>query len=262
MSRLTLKTEMERERTIIGALFLLQLILWLGFLVHRSPRFPGSFAGGVLAVSGALLVIVPLVFYSAVKRIEFFKRIVIGRFSLSTLLSWHVYTSVAGAILAILHTGHRFESNLGIWLTAMMLLTVLVGFIGRYFLRYEMLELREKQDLLFHLATEYNQIVGDIAGQPDTEIAYAASHGSVRHALNSFLGTDFFIAGTNKEQARRVVRLAESIADLEYAIKTHELLKRRTKHWLWAHIATSAAFYLLLALHVWSGIYYGLRWFG
>ena len=85
----------------MGSLFLLQLVLWLGFLVHRSPRFPGSVAGGILAVSGALLMVVPPILYSAAKRTEFFKRIITRRISLGTLLSWHVYTSVAGSILAV-----------------------------------------------------------------------------------------------------------------------------------------------------------------
>ena len=59
----------------------------------------------------------------------------------------------------------------------------------------------------------------------------------------------------------RTVRLAESIADLEYAIKSHELLKRRFEVWLRLHIAASVLFYMLLVLHVWAGIYFGLRWF-
>ena len=253
---------MERERTIIGSLLALQLVLWLGFLVHRSPRFPGSPAGGVLGVSAALLMILPPLLYSAVKRIEFFKQLITGRISLGTLLTWHVYTSIVGSILAILHTGHRFESNLGIWLTAMMMLTVFSGFVGRYFLKYEMLELREKQDLLNKLATEYNEIVGEMSRQPNVEVAYAASHGFMRRALNSFVGTDIFLGQEKNAASYRAVRLTESIADIEYAIKSHELLKRRASRWLKAHIATSCAFYLLLVFHIWSGIYFGLRWFG
>lgn len=252
---------MERERTIIGSLFLLQLILWLGFLVHRSPRFPGSLAGGVLAVSGALLMIVPPVLYSAAKRTEFFKRIITRWISLGTLLTWHVYTSIVGSILAILHTGHRFESNLGIWLTTMMMLTVLSGFVGRYFLRYETLELGEKRDLLNELATEYNQIVGEMSRQPNARIASVVSRGGVGRAMNSFFGADVFLKRENDALPRRAVRLAESIADIEYAIKTHELLKRRTAIWLKVHITTSCAFYFLLVLHVWAAIYFGLRWF-
>jgi hypothetical protein len=252
---------MERERTIMGSLLLLQLVLWLGFLVHRSPRFPGSVAGGILAVSGALLMVVPPILYSAAKRTEFFKKIITRRISLGSLLSWHVYTSIVGSIMAILHTGHRFESNLGVTLTAMMLLTVFSGFVGRYFLRYETLELGEKRDLLNRLATEYNQLVGEMSRQPNAEIAYAASRGFVRRAVNSLLGADALFGQEKNALGGRAVRLAESIADVEYAIKTHELLKRRAARWLKAHIATSFAFYLLLVLHVWSAIYFGLRWF-
>jgi hypothetical protein len=251
---------MERERTIIGSLLLLQLILWLGFLVHRSPRFPGSLPGGILAVSGAFLMIAPPILYSAAKRTRFIKTIVTKRISLGTLLSWHVYTSIFGSILAVLHTGHRFESNLGIWLTAMMLLTVLSGFVGRYFLRYETLELGEKRDLLNRLATEYNQIVGEISRRPD-RFAYAASHGFLRRAVISFIGADAVFRDEKNELMRRAVRLAESIADLEYAVKTHELLKRRAARWLRAHIATSCAFYVLLVLHASAAVYFGLRWF-
>jgi len=251
---------MKKERTIIGALFILQLILWLGFLVHRAPGFPGSLTGGLLGVAGALLMIVPPLIYSATKRIAFVKRIISKRISLGTLLNWHVYTSIVGAILAILHTGHRFESNLGIWLTVMMMLTVLSGFIGRYFLCFSSGELHEKKDLLNLLATEYNQLVGKMVQQPNEEVIYAASHDTVSHAVNSLVGTETLAADVKAPLSIRALRLAESIADLEYAIKTFDLLKRRTARWLKVHIATSCAFYVLLILHIWSAIYFGLKY--
>ena len=252
---------MKNERTIIGALLVLQLVLWLGFLVHQAPRFAGSLAGGVLGVSGALLLLVPPLLYSAVKRIERLKQSVTKRVSLGTLLTWHVYTGILGAILAILHTGHRFESNLGIWLVALMMLTVFSGFVGRYYLGFASMELREKQDLLTRLATEYNQLVGTLARQPNAEVAYAASHNLAAHAFNSFVGTEPARADLTGPLSVWAVRLAESIADLEYAIETHEVLKKNTTRWLYAHIATSCAFYLLLVVHIWSSIYFGLRWF-
>ena len=252
---------MKNERTIIGGLLVLQIILWLGFVVHRSPRFPGSLTGGILGVSAALLMILPPLVYSAAKRIDFFKNWITKRISLGTMLNWHVYTSIVGSILAILHTGHRFESNLGIWLTAMMMLTVFSGFVGRYFLSYSSKELREKQDTLNLMATQYNQIVGEMGRKPNAEVTYMASHNVVRRALNSFIGMETALVGENAPLSIRAVRLAESIADIEYSIKTHELLKRRTARWLIAHIVTSCAFYLLLIIHVWSGIYYGIRWF-
>lgn len=251
---------MKQERTIIGSMLILQLILWLGFLVHRSPRFAGSLTGGILAITAALLMIVPPLLYAATKRIPSFKERITNRISMGALLNWHVYTSIVGAILAILHTGHRFESNLGIWLTAMMMLTVLSGFVGRYFISYSSKEIKEKQNELNLLATQYNQLINEIGKQPTLEATYIVSNNFISRAFNSFIG----IQGVDTDQksllSQRAMRLAESISDLEYAIKTHDLLKRRTARWLKIHIITSCSFYILLILHIWSAIYFGLRY--
>ena len=52
----------ERERLVVSGLVVLLLLLWLGFLVHRDTRFAGSLWGGVLSVSGAVLMLVPLAY--------------------------------------------------------------------------------------------------------------------------------------------------------------------------------------------------------
>ena len=49
------------------------------------------------------------------------------------------------------------------------------------------------------------------------------------------------------------------MADLEYSIRTHELLKRWFSGTLTIHIVASVAFYALLTAHIASGIYFGLR---
>lgn len=59
----------------------------------------------------------------------------------------------------------------------------------------------------------------------------------------------------------RVVRLTESIADLEYAIASNETFKRGFGLWLKFHIVISFVLYGLLGLHVWAAIHFGLRWF-
>ena len=251
---------MRRERVIVGGLLLLLLILWLGFLIHRSPRFAGSLAGGVLAITGALLMLVFPLAYAAAKRIPPIKKVLTRRISISTWLSWHLYTGIIGSILAIIHTGHRFESNLGIVLTAMMLLTVLSGYVGRHFLSYVTLELHEKQVLLNQLATIYNQTVAELAGQPDANVSAAASRGFLTQMFSGFIVPEPAAKQGVRPLSYRAIHLAESIADLEYAIKTHELFKRRSAIWLKMHIATSGAFYVLLLLHVWAEVYFGLRW--
>jgi hypothetical protein len=252
---------LELERTAITGLVLLLLVLWLGFAVHRSPRFPGSLWGGVFAVSAALMMTLFPLAYAAVKRVPALKKAATRRVTMRALLTWHVWTGAVGSILAILHTGHRFESNLGIALTAMMLLSLLSGYVARYFLGYVSMELREKQDLLNRLATHYNLTAGEASRRPDFEAAVAAPRGIFSRVVGGIPAPADVTAEGAATLPHRAVRLAESIADLEYAIKTHELFKRRSAYWLKIHVAASCAFYLLLVLHVWAAIYFGLRWF-
>jgi hypothetical protein len=42
----------------------------------------------------------------------------------------------------------------------------------------------------------------------------------------------------------------------------HEFFKRWFSRSLNLHIFLSVILYMLLALHIWNGIYYGLRWLG
>lgn len=250
---------MKQEQTTIGALLVLQLVLWLGFFVHRSPRFPGSATGVTLGVIAAVLMVVPSLLYSTVKRRPSVRTWMAKYMKVGALLKWHVYTAITGSIFAMLHTGHRFGSTLGIWLTAMMLLTVFSGFVGRYFLAFSSQELKEKQDMLNLLSYEYNQLVNRVTEQPEETLKYVSTHRFFRRAFNKFSGATVPLTSQEKVPLSiRALQLAESIADLEYAIKTHELAKRRTRNWLWAHIVTSIIFYFLLLLHIWAGLYYSL----
>ena len=71
------------------------------------------------------------------------------------------------------------------------------------------------------------------------------------------LGFDFSSRGG---PAGDVTRLAESVADLEYAVRTHEFFKRWFSRALKLHIVLSLLLYVLLGLHIWAGIHFGLRW--
>ena len=137
----------NRERFIVSSIFAVLVFAWLGFLLHVSPRFAGSGLGAVFGISGAVLMLVPLV-YVFVKRIPFFKERVTKYVSLQTWLSIHIYTGIVGALLAIIHTGHKYASPLGIALTATMLLVVVTGFVLRYLTPFVNLDLKDKLLLL------------------------------------------------------------------------------------------------------------------
>jgi hypothetical protein len=226
----------ERERTVVTGLLVLQVLLWLGFAVHRSPRFPGSLSGTALGVAGAALMVLPSFAYLASKRVPALKRWVTPRVPLPKLVAWHVYGGILGSVLAILHTGHRFQSTLGIALTGIMLVSVFSGYGGRHFLRQVSLDLREKQALLAELVTAYNETARHLSAGANTPASETMTLGY------------------------RATELAGSIADLEYTIKAHELLKRRYSTWIALHIGSSVAFYILLGLHIWASVYFGLRW--
>ena len=106
----------NRERLIVVSTFIVLVFAWLGFLLHVSPRFAGSGLGAVFGISGAVLMLVPLVYVFA-KRIPFFKERLTKHISLQTWLSIHIYTGIVGALLAIIHPGHKYHSPIGIALT-------------------------------------------------------------------------------------------------------------------------------------------------
>lgn len=250
----------ERERIVATGLVVLMLLTWLGFAVHRSPDFAGSAWGGVLAVSGSSLMLVPLV-YLIIKRVPFLKRFVTRRVSMRTLLTWHIYAGVLGPILVLLHTGHKFNSHLGITLTGMTLVVVVSGFVGRYLMSFIAEELREKRETLAGLQAQYQQVSQELHDSP-VAAGQIDALGRFRMRL-----TAWAFAGETPNSAiampagLRALKLADAIADVEYAIRSHETFKRAFGIWLKFHIVISMSLYALLALHVWSAIWFGLRWF-
>lgn len=253
----------EQERVLATGLVSLLLILWLGFLVHQSPRFAGSFWGGMLAVSGTTLMLVPLA-YLCIKRIKRLKQFVTRFVSMRTLLAWHIYAGILGPILVLLHTGHKFESPLGIALTAMTLIVVLSGFVGRYLMQQFSQEIREKKTLLAELTGVYDRAETEILHQPQKGATLRPFAGFFsRMTARIFLQEeqDSRSSDTAGPSASQLVRLAESIADVEYAIATHEQFKSWFGKWLKIHIGISFLLYALLTLHIYFAIYFGLRWF-
>ena len=244
----------DRERVVVSGVLSILLLGWLGFLVHRSPRFPGSGVGAVFGIAGAALMLVPLA-YPIAKRIPFLHARITRRVSMQSLLTLHVYAGIFGPLLALIHTGHKYDSLLGIALTAMMLLVVVSGFAVRYLLTYVNQEIQDKLVLLQTARGDLDSAWGVLEHSP-AEMRALPKAPVLTAGLTS-LGIELPVGGP----AGEVIRTAEGVADLEYAVSTHELFKRWFGRSLKLHIVLSVVFYVLLALHVWSGIYFGLRWF-
>ena len=243
----------NRERFIVSSIFALLVFGWLGFLLHVSPRFAGSGLGAVFGIAGAVLMLVPLI-YVFVKRIPFLKEHVARYISLQTWLSIHIYTGIVGALLALIHTGHKYNSPLGIALTATMLLVVVTGFVLRYLTPFVNLDMKDKLLLLQTARGDLDSAWGVL------EKSVAERKGLPKAPWLTAGLASLGLSFAAHNPAGQVTTLAESVADLEYSIRTHELLKRWFARALTAHIVLSLAMYALLAAHVASGIYFGLRW--
>lgn len=244
----------ETERLTVGALVSVLALLAPGFLLHEAPRFPGSLAGSLLGIAGATLFVL-LLAYSLVKRSAWIRVRVTRHASLRRILSCHVYAGVVGALLGILHSGHTYQSPLGIALVVAMLTVVLSGFVGRYHLAQLGTDLRGQQSMLAALRTRYDLLAADAAGAAPRGDPAAASSGPGLRALALLA----YGAGTGVSGVH-VLRLVGAIADLEHAIRRREALKRALSRWTVLHVAAALAMYPLLALHIWNGVYFGLRW--
>ena len=224
----------EKQRLAVSSLVIAVALFVPGFLLHAAPRFPGSLAGGLLGIVAALLFVLLLI-YSLVKHIPWLRQ----RIALRATLTFHVYAGAVGAVLGILHTGHAYRSPLGILLVVAMLTVVLSGAVGRYYLARIGTDIRAQRQELGTLRAGYDLLGSGItAGRQGAAIAPAGS---------SRLGVT-------------VPALVAGIADLEDAVGQREALKCVLTRWVVLHIIAALVLYPMLALHIWSGIYYGLRW--
>ena len=225
----------EGEKVAVGGV-VSALVLFVPLsLFHVAPRFAGSLVGGLFGVAAAILFLLLLV-YTAVKRLPWVKARMTAVGSVSAILTFHVYAGAVGALLSIIHSGHRFESPIGIALIVLMLTVVTSGFVGHYYLAQVGVELRDQQSELQVLRDRYDDLALAAQGLKDQVVVDPS--------------------GIPLE------RLLGGMSDLEFQVGGRERLKTTFNHWILVHIASAIMMYALLILHIWSEIYYGLRWLG
>jgi hypothetical protein len=218
------------ERLVVGMLVAAVLLSAPAFLLHSSARFAGSpwgaVFGGLAALCMMVLLVYPLMKHSVSLRQRF------ARFdSMKGILRLHVFIGVIGVLLAIVHTGHKYQSSLGISLTVTMILVVLTGFVSGYYLPLVSTELADQQKQLTMLRQEYDRLG-----------MQAASAEGRSGSQVSLLG------------------LVEGIADLELAIGARSALRWSFSAWTVAHVLLSLLMYFLLTVHIAAEVYFGLRW--
>jgi hypothetical protein len=231
----------ERKRLIADAVLAGLLLLVPAFLIHSDGRFAGSLTGFAFGSCAAALMLLLLI-YPLAKYSKTANSVVTRLVSMRALLSFHIYAGVVAAFLAMLHTGHKYYSPLGLALMVSMLIVVVTGFVGRYYLPQAAAEIREQRSRLATLRSAYDR-TAVILSTTDTVASDAA-------------------AAVNASALPKVplLQLVDGISDLEYAIGSHEAVKKIFMQWIGFHIVAAIVMYALLAVHVAAEIYYGLRW--
>ena len=254
-----LRVTKERDGAIVGGLTFLLILLWLGFFVHRSPRFAGSAVGHSIGIVGATLMLVPLA-YVFIKRVPGIKRVVTQRVPMRTLLAWHIYAGVLGPVLVLIHTGHHFHSPLGIALTAMTIIVALSGYIGRYLMKSIGEDLRTKKALLSEAQQAFEGLRRQSSAASPQLLALPQPVGLLSRLRSVLFNEELQPPSAAMQLAHKSMRVAALQADLEYAVRTQAGIKKVFGKWLKVHIGISFLLYALLALHVWASIHFGLRW--
>src|SRR5690606_17565913 len=113
-------------------------------------------------------------------------------------------------------------------------------------------------ELLTRLEIDYRQAAGELSAVPERISVLQPFTGLFSQWIGSML---VWNESGGRSTPGRVIALATVMADVEYSIKMHATFEVALRWCLKLHLVLAFAVYLLLALHVWSGIHFGLRWF-
>jgi predicted ferric reductase len=232
----------------VGLLVAFLLLFPFGYLVHVSPRFPGSLAGGIIGIAALVLMLLTLP-YVAAKHIAWVDKALSRVVSKPTLLAIHIYAGVLAPILGLVHAAHKLESPVGLLLTVLLLMTVITGFIGRYLPQLGR-ALRGRRSELASLRAAFLE---EPAAPTQADTAAPPLSGWKRY---------LFVAGDASagQRPQDKAGIAAALADTEFAIRAEEATNTLFARWRFLHILLGCLIFALLALHVGAAIYYGLRW--
>ncbi len=118
-------------------------------------------------------------------------------------------------------------------------------------------DVRSKRKLLDKLYDEYDGLL-------TSSTALGTAHEQLNPAsrrIRSLVMARSSDVSPGAYRLANVVDVVSSIADVESAISGRESLKKWFTLWFRTHYTLVISMYLLLILHIWSAIHFGIRWF-
>lgn len=256
----------------LGAVIVITL-LYLG-LVMRLNQVPpaGDLLGHGLGIAGFLLMLATETLYSLRKRS---RRARWGR--MSSWLRFHIFTGLVGPYLVLLHTSWKFNGLAGV-VTALMIVVVLSGIVGRYIytavprtadgLVVEAAELEREiaaaeaglQEWLASRPQADQQWVQRLATLPD-----AAGGGLLLVLGRTFLEWEYRLARwrerrrmgvLEKAQARELDGLLRQRRSLHRQVASLAMARRMLATWHTVHIPIGMVLFTAAFVHIGAAVYY------
>lgn len=233
---------------------------------HGIPG-PGSFAGHTLGIVGFVLMLATETLYTMRKRLRAFNYGPTGIW-----LRIHVFTGIVGPYLVLLHTAGKFN-GLASWLTLVMLVVVLSGFVGRYIytatprdldgVEVEIVELQQQ----IADANAKLQEIGGTLGEVARFMIDAEAFGEgwyivlARPYLRWRQSQRVHAALAKVDHADRAeVERLETLLDEHYSLmlQIHALVATRQLLALWHmfHVPLGGVLFTLAFIHVFAALYY------
>lgn len=226
------------ERNINAWLAGFFVLLVLGMVYHRDPAFAGSALGHGIGIAGTVFIVMTLIY-------PFRKRVLKKKGKKNPLQS-HIAYGLIGPSLVVIHSAHKFTGIIGTLIFLVLLIVVISGIIGRFLYRKVNRSLREQKGDLKLLITRFGKRRNEIGDACEISDASTDTEGE----YSEYLETECALWADE----------AGAIADLEYTITFFDRLKRMFSYWIRVHYWLTAFLFALIAVHVTTTFYYGLRW--
>ena len=231
---------MMTEKNINGLLAVFFVVLTAGFLFHRSGTFAGSLTGHFIGIAGAIMMFMTLIYP--------FKKRVLGRRGRKNPLGTHILYGLAGPSLVVIHSAHKLDSLIGQMTFLAMVIVVLSGIVGRYLFRSVNRTLKDQKNELEALRSTFEKRREEIAA---CEAFFHPERGEEASEA---------IDEEQRDRCARLLELARSISELEYATSFFDSTKSMFSKWMRVHHVLTLFLFSFVLLHVLTVLYYGLRW--
>jgi len=228
------------EKNINAYLAVFFTLLVLGFLFHQDPGFAGSLPGHILAIIGAIFILMTLIYP--------FRKRILKKKGKQNPLDTHITYGFVGASLAVIHSAHKLESTIGILIFLSIVLVVLSGIVGRYLFRKVNKSVKEQQ-------RDYNLLKSRIEHQKKEMRAVWQSETTGDSTEEATEAPQHWI-----EDWGRLFEEMRALAEIEYNMRFFDRLKNLFTRWMRVHHLITIVLFAMMIVHVMTTLYYGLRW--